>query len=155
MKIVSVFFFVLAFINASVFIKGSDFSGYIFEENHFVLMTIDNQSKRYTPTKEDIFFIEAVIKKNIALKNKLLVNQTNGYPTIHKKLSRYVRQYVGFINESNEKVIWVNFIWKGRYTEKQLAENIINVHDGGSYYWSAQVNLTTKEISEISINGIG
>ncbi|GEM59277.1 hypothetical protein B0A78_13545 [Flavobacterium columnare NBRC 100251 = ATCC 23463] len=155
MKLLSLIFSFFITINPSIFIKGKDFSGYIFEENHFVLMSIDNQDKRYTPTKEDIFLAEEIIKKDIFCVNKKLINQLKGYPQIHKKLKNYVRQYVGFLNKSNEKVIWINFIWKNRFTDKEYSNDIINVHDGGSYYWSIQINLTTKSASNLKVNGIG
>lgn len=145
-------FFII--VNTSIFIKGKDFSGYIFEEKHFVFMSIDNQEKRYTPSKEDVFMAEELMKKDISFENKKLINQPKGYPQINKNLKKYVRQYVGFINKSNEKIIWVNFIWKDKYTDKEFSEEIINVHDGGSYYWSIQINLTTKAISNLRVNGI-
>lgn len=117
-------------------------------------MSIDNQNERYTPTKEDIFLAEQIMKKNISCLNKELINQPKGYPRIHKKLKNYIRQYVGFLNKSNDKIIWINFIWKDRFTKREFSNEIINVHDGGSYYWSIQINLTTESTSNLKINGI-
>ncbi|OWP85578.1 hypothetical protein BWK60_13375 [Flavobacterium covae] len=134
---------------------GKNFTGYIFNEKHFVFMSIENQEKRYTPTKNEIYDIEDLLKKEISCMNKNLINQPKGFPKIHRKMGKYIRQYVGFINKSNEKVIWINFIWKDNYTKKQLSEDIINVHDGGSYYWNIQINLTKKTLSNLQINGVG
>jgi hypothetical protein len=50
MKFLSLFFSFFILINPSFFVEGKNFSGYVFERNHFVFMSIDNQNERYTPT---------------------------------------------------------------------------------------------------------
>jgi hypothetical protein len=86
--------------------------------------------------------------------NKDLLNQVGNCPVIHKKLSKYKRQYVGTKTENGDKVIWINFIWsKDKDALVKLSEEIIIVLDGCSYYWSVKVNLTTGKLFDLSING--
>ena len=96
-------------INEATYIKGKDFVGYIFNENHFVLMTIENQKTRYTPSKVDILILEQILKNKLRCENSEQTNQNNECPVINKNLKNYVRQYVGFINTEGEKIIWINF----------------------------------------------
>jgi hypothetical protein len=141
--------------NQSEYVKGKVFEGYIFDEKHFVLKSIYNQKSRYTPTKQDVEVAEELLKSELSEINNPLVNQGNGCPIINKSLRKYVRQYVGFINNNGEKVIWINFLW-GNKTEKCDAEkDIVFVLDGCSFYWSIEVNVTLKSLSELKINGLG
>jgi hypothetical protein len=141
--------------NESILINGKDFNGYIFDENHFVLMSIDNQSKRYTPSKEDIFLAESIIKNKLKCLNTSLINQGDNCPIIHKKTKKYIRQYVGFINNRNEKIVWINFVWKDKFSNEKMSKDIIQVMDGCSYYWNIKVNLDNKNLNDLNINGQG
>lgn len=141
--------------NESILINGKNFSGYIFDENHFVLITIDGQSKRYTPSKEDVFLAESIIKNKLKCLNTSLINQVENCPIIHKKTKKYIRQYVGFINNRNEKIVWINFIWKDKFSNEKMSKDIIQVMDGCSYYWNIKVNLDTKNLNNLNINGQG
>ena len=70
-------------------------------------------------------------------------------------MKKYKRQYVGFINDKGEKILWINFVWDKRLTESELSEDIISVKDGCSYYWNIKINVTTNNIFELKINGLG
>lgn len=142
-------------LNFPEFIEGNGFTGYIFNENHFVLLSIENQKKRYTPTKEDVFLVEKILKDKIKCANVDLLNQSEGCPKIHKKFKNYIRQYVGFINKDGQKVIWINFIWKNNFSNDKVANDIIQVLDGCSYYWNVKVNIDENSLYDLSINGKG
>jgi len=64
-------------------------------------------------------------------------------------LKKYVRQYVGYLTDNNEVVIWINFLHKTYCNENEdknrLSEDIITVYGGGYYFWRISVNITTKE----------
>lgn len=134
-------------------VKGKGFKGYIFGKDHFVLMTIENQQERYTPEKQDIHLAERVLKEGLAVVNNPMNNQGGGCPVIHKNLKKYIRQYVGFVNEAGEKVIWINFIWKSDADEKRLAKEIGSALDGCSHYWNIKVNLDKGILYELNVNG--
>lgn len=137
---------------APTFIKGKCFEGYIFDKIHEVLITVPNQKERYTPTSEDVFLAELIINKEIAHLNKDKVNQSDNCPKIDKKLSKYKRQYVGFKNTNGEIIIWINFIWSKEMNNK-ISDDIIFVHDGCSFFWNVKVNLTSKSLFDLDVNG--
>ena len=137
----------------SIFIKGNGFSGYIFDADHFVMASIENQKTRYTPDNSDIILAEKLVSKQLKGLNHLKINQHDNCPVIHNKLSKYVRQYVGFINNSEEKVIWVNCLWEESGHLKDIDKRIIPVKDGCSQYWSVKVNLQSQKVYNLNING--
>jgi len=152
------FFLIVTFFligNPSFYVKGKSFTGYVFEKDYFVFMTIDYSDKRFTPSMKDILLAESILDQNIKRFNTTLKNQPKGYPIIHKNLKKYFRQYVGFINNSDEKIIWINFLWKKKYTKEGISKEIIEVNDGGSYYWNIKINLQTMELMDFKVNGIG
>lgn len=152
-----IIFFCLLFYstNETTYIKGKGFTGYIFNENHFVLMSIENQKMRYTPNKKDILNAEKLLKGNLKCKNSEQANQKNGCPVIHKNLKKYIRQYVGFINTEGEKIIWINFLWDKNIDESKLKQDIIMTHDGCSHYWNIKINIDKEVLYELNINGNG
>lgn len=134
-------------------IKGKGFKGYIFDKEHFALVSIESQSERYTPCKDDILLAEDILNKKIETINTPLVNQGGHCPIIHKNLKKYIRQYVGFTNKNGEKVIWINFLWNKKGMQDKSSKDIINVLDGCSHYWKVEINLTKKELYNLRING--
>ncbi|MGE5383670.1 MAG: hypothetical protein ACM3PX_09610 [Omnitrophica WOR_2 bacterium] len=136
-------------------ITGKGFKGYIFDKEHFVLISIENQSERYTPCNDDILLAEEILNEKIEIVNNPQLNQGDHCPIIHKNLKKYIRQYVGFINKNGEKVIWINFLWNDKGMQDEVSKDIINVLDGCSYYWQIEINLTKKELYNLCINGSG
>ena len=135
----------------STFIKGKGYNGYIFNKENFVFMSVENQKKRYTPSVSDIAQIEVLLKDSI---NYILKNQYYSKPPINKNtLKKYRRQYVGFLTNDNNVIIWVNFVNNKDISDEKLSEDIIRVLDGGSNYWSIFINLTKKELFGVQING--
>lgn len=149
-----IFISVFLFNNDTVsYIEGRDFKGYIFSKEHYVFMTIENQRERFTPTTDEIRIIENRLKKKIKCENKNKENQYENCPIIHKKLNNYTRQYVGFINNKSEKIIWINCIWSKNVNNEILKKEIFLTSDGCSYYWNIKINLKTEELFDLEING--
>lgn len=135
-------------------IKGKCFEGFIFPETYVGFMPLEGVNNRFSPQQEDVLKAEELLKEQIAGINKDLINQTGKCPIVHKKLSKYKRQYIGVITESGDKVVWINFIWgKDKDTLLNLDKEIIIVLDGCSYYWNVKVNLTKEKLVDLSING--
>ncbi|WP_324760191.1 hypothetical protein [Sphingobacterium thalpophilum] len=102
----------------SYFIKGKGFEGYSFSSDHLVF--IDIKGQRYRPDEKDINAAERLLKGNLKTINIPLINQGGkGCPAIHKNLKKYIRQYVGIINENNDKVLWINSVWKSGADKKK------------------------------------
>jgi hypothetical protein len=85
------------------------------------------------------------------LLNAQYINQQKGCPVIHKNLSHYSRQYVGYIDQEGAKVIWINFLWS-KYNDRDLSKDVIEVHDGCSYYWNIKIDITNNRAYNLDIN---
>jgi hypothetical protein len=73
---------------------------------------------------------------------------------IHKALSRYNRQYMGYIDEKGKKVVWVNYIIaRDKPQTGKLGEHIIVVLGGCSNYWNIKVNLEEGKVYDLRVNG--
>jgi len=138
----------------AVFCQGKGYRGYLFDSSYLILKSINQQHDRTTLCCDEIKTAEHILKKKLATLNTKRVNQTNDCPNICKNLSKYFRQYFGFINSKGEKIIWVNLFWdKESIDEAKRA--LIMVNDGCSYYWNIEVNITTHSLSNLQINGTG
>jgi hypothetical protein len=125
-----------------------------FPDNYAIPYTVTNYNSRFSPTEEEILLAEQLLKEQLKSLNKDRINQSWDCPTIHKSLNKYARQYVGFLNEKGEKIIWINAVWQTKVPD-YFNDEIVFVLDGCSYYWNVEVNLSTKKVSHLMINGIG
>ncbi|MDR2038464.1 MAG: hypothetical protein LBQ60_11130 [Bacteroidales bacterium] len=111
-------------------------------------MSIENQKERYTPSNQDILLSEALLRDNI---NSIFKRQT---PIDKRTLKKYVRQYVGFMTNDDEIVVYIKFFKKSYFDKTQLSSDIINVMDGGSDFWSIFINITKRKLYNVQVNGI-
>jgi len=141
-------------IEKAEYIKGKCYEGYVFSAEYSGFIPIENFNARFTPTKDEVNQAEEIIKEQLKELNKDLLNQTSKCPVIHKKLSKYKRQYVGIITTQGEKIVWVNFVWEKDISVLQKwKDEIIIVLDGCSYYWNVKVNLDKEKLFDLSVNG--
>ncbi len=161
MKITSVFFpiFLGMALNIyaqepSILCKGKGYVGYMFDTNYLVLKSIKKQQSRLVLSCDEIKTAEHILKSKLAALNSSKINQSKNCPAIVKKLSKYRRQYFGFVNTKGEKIIWINCFWNKDLNDKSKHDLII-VNDGCSYYWNIEVNLTNNSLSNLEINGRG
>lgn len=135
----------------STHIKEKGYNGFIFNKEHVIFMSVENQVERCTPTKENIAKVEELLRDSMSY---ILKKQNQCKPPINKNtLKKYRRQYVGFLTKDNDVIIWINFINNKDISDKELSEDVVSVFDGGSNYWSIFVNLTKKELFEMQVNG--
>ena len=64
-----------------------------------------------------------------------------------------MRQYVGYLTERDEIVIWINLFKKRSIGNQNPALDIISIQGGGYNFWSIHINITTKKLSDMRING--
>lgn len=132
-------------------IKGKGYEGYIFPESHFVFgLDFDGVRNRVTPSREDIQKAETILNDSI----EYIIKGRS--PNIkNKTLKKYKRQYVGFVNEKGEIVIYMNFL-KGldREQKSKLNKEILWILDGGDNYWQIFINIDKKESFGLLINGV-
>ena len=136
------------------FCSGKGHKGYVFDTSYLVLKSIANQERKIELRCNDIVLAEQLLKKNLNSLNERKINQGEGCPNIQKKLRKYYRQYFGFQNRNGERIVWINLFWDKSLIQQAQSE-IIMVHDGCSYYWNIEVNLTKGTLSNLHINGKG
>ncbi|PWG78245.1 hypothetical protein [Pararcticibacter amylolyticus] len=136
-------------------IREKKIEGYIFpKEYRSSLVHFDDVKERYTPIKEDVLRVEQLIKEQLVFINKPLINQGGNCPVIHKNLSKYARQYIGYFDQNNDKIIWVNFFIRREKDQlSKLNKDLIFVLDGCSNYWNVKVNLNKGKLYDLRING--
>ena len=148
----------------STVIRKGRVRGVIFRENGTCFMCLQD-IKRFTPTISDIEKAERILKENLESLNESRMNQVDNCPIIHKNLKYYRRQYFGYIDNNGNKIIYTTFNWD-RYTlcdrlrgnskdendnwKKEVEMGL----DGCSYHWEIKINLGTKELFELGINGV-
>ena len=67
--------------------------------------------------------------------------------------SAYKRQYIPVINDKGEKEVWVNCLCQT--IDSDWKKRAIIVMDGGNCFFNFTISLTTKNITDFSINGLG
>jgi hypothetical protein len=109
--------------------------------------------ERFTPTRNEVDSAEAALIKQLSEINSDHLNQTDS-PVIEKNLSKYKRQYFGYINKKGEKILLINCFWKrdAGYENTWLNEHI-RVLDGGSFFWNIKYNLYTDTLFDLNVNG--
>lgn len=149
----------------SVIIKRRQIIGANFSEKGNCFMCLQN-IKRFSPSLDEIKIAENILRKNLKKINKKKINQGDGCLVIHNNLNKYRRQYFGYYNEKNEKIIYATFnknkltlIEKIKGFQIDDSENWKKeketVLDGCSNYWEIKINLTDKRLFELGINGRG
>jgi len=148
----------------SMHIVGDDFEGIIFNDNYFQNPkdTSETKIKRFTPSSEDIFLTESILKEHAGNK------QNKGdEECIFSNLKKYRRQYIGYFNDKGEKLIYVNCfpvnedwaIQKAKEGNKILNiprwyNSLFHVFDGGNRFWQIKLNLSTKKMFDFWVNGV-
>jgi len=139
--------------NDTMYVFTERYEGIIFGKN-FPINLIDNKKNRWNPSREDVEQAELLLQAFVIkqAKKKGLVNQVGDCPVIHASMNKYLRQYIGTINEKGDKILEINFLWKyGIFPEWKT--HLIKVLDGCSFYWSVKVNLSKKKCFDYLING--
>jgi hypothetical protein len=133
----------------STYVTGNNFEGVIFNTDY----KFNPKYKRFTPTLKQIEFFENSIIGDL---NEIYKVEANAYkkrsiPEILKRLTKYRRQYFGYINEKGNKVIEAHFfLVKDRTIGWKTGEVI--VRDGGFGFWQLTF-VGTDTLFEFSVNG--
>lgn len=136
-------------------VEGYNFYGFSFHQDWEVDFTIESQDGRYTPSNTDIVEAERLLQKKIDYVNREHINQEGQCPIIDEHMRMYKRQYVGFTDVTGSHIIWINGIWDDNVTKERLADDIILTRGGCGRYWHVRVNLDTKKVYSLEVNGDG
>ncbi|MFD0975367.1 hypothetical protein, partial [Salinimicrobium gaetbulicola] len=93
-------------------IKGTDFKGAIIPADYEVNFNKDQLAHRFTPTREDIIEAEIALTENY---NKSMKNDSRVYgfkkvKNVRSHFNNYIRQYLGYVNEKGERIIWIQLV---------------------------------------------
>jgi hypothetical protein len=106
--------------------------------------------KPATITQEDIEQIEKHITESVTKYNNSLSAGHDDYK-IDLKDPGYKKQVVAVTNSKGEKEVWVNYFCDEWH--KAWRTHIVMVHDGGPCYFNFKINLTTKKVYDVMVNG--
>lgn len=137
-----------------VYVKGKGYEGYVFPKEHSI-WGFPPEQNRYTPNLEDIAQAEKILQDSIGTDYVRSNQEAYCKPPINKNtLKKYVRQYVGYLTADGKIIIHV-YLNKGVEIDKnKLWEDIIVVFGGGSNHWHIKINISTKELFDMQVNGI-
>lgn len=136
-------------------VQGVNYEGYAFNEDFETDITVENQAGRFTLTPAEIDTVERLIKKKIAKMNHTHEHQPNKEcQLIDEHLDKYKRQYIGFINDEGDKVVWVNFLRDRRF-DKLLLYEIPNITGGCSNFFHVKVNIDHHYLYGLEVNDPG
>ena len=133
-------------------IRGRGYIGYVIPKDNFVeYFDFHALKTRITPTQEQIKRVETILKDS--------VEQVVGGlgPNIKKRiLGRYHRQYIGFVNNKGETIIYINLVKApNKEVRGEMKKELYWVLDGEDDYWQIYINIDTKELFGLSVNGPG
>ncbi len=142
----------LSYSQESYFVEGKGYYGYVFSKDRS-LNGFPPESNRYNLTQEDIVQAEAFLKDNINteyVQSSLLWGLSS--PVNKRTLKKYYRQYIGYLNSDNEVIVRVN-LTKCVWEVNELSDDLIVALGGGSAFWEIYINLHTKQVFGLDVNG--
>jgi hypothetical protein len=150
-------------------LTGRDFSGVIFPAAQARSERIDQPEARdyWTPSPADVTEMESRLRGALARqrdaddrlqgRSKGARRDVHAFRSHHigeilEHLAAYRRQYVGIVVQG-ERRIFVNCFRADPQQHPSWREQLVDVDDGGVYYWRIQYQIDRKRFLEIDING--
>lgn len=118
-----------------------------FQDTAQVNSYIDLNLTRFTPSNSDILKADSLTMLYIKSHKK-------EHPRAHQEITdfgSYYRQYVGYLNKENQKIIYLNSSCR---MFPNWRTDIISVMGGGSCYFNVRVNLAKCECYEFIVNDL-
>lgn len=123
---------------------------------------LDRFRKFYKPTIQNYRSAETLLISEI--KKQSLTEISNNLDTL--SIRNYYRQYSFYTNENKDSMVHINALCYildspvdscGTITFRpwNWKKEVIFVLDGGDCFWQTLINLTTKKIEYLSVNGVG
>ncbi len=142
--------------SANIIIKpahSSDTSRYTiipFDKNMFYIFGKADTVKPATLTEQEIEETESLLTKAIAEYNRKKVSE---YLKIDSFVN-YRRQFVPYINQKGEKMVFVNCFCDGFKWNENWRKELVMVDDGGSCFFNVKINLSAKNTYDLYVNGV-
>jgi hypothetical protein len=113
--------------------------------------TLNSKDKPTNLKQAELSEIENIFLKSIADYNSVQNARGIKRNYIDDKRYHYKRQYVCYLNEKGQKIVYVNCFCHDYSSDWH--KSIIIVKDGGECYFHLKINLTTKKYFEFMVNG--
>ena len=149
-------------------VKGKEFVGVIFPASKPVEIPylFEKPRGRWTPTEADVVGCEARLRQELKAIARALGELDTPGPErfdlmavndVLEHLTEYRRQYVGIVTSEGSKRIVLNCFPgpsapSGDWFDYWRQE-IVDVDDGGSWFWRIQCHVTTGHLSDFNSNG--
>jgi len=148
----SCIFFTLTFAEMNGFnpVKGQHYEGVIFPADYPLEYAVGSDYGRWLPGLRDIDEAEALLFSNLAESRFRDPYIKSCLPLIRENLRVYKRQYFGLLDKSGNRIVWINLFLREADNWQQ---ELVMVDDGGYGYFNVKINLETKEVFELAING--
>ncbi|TPG31111.1 hypothetical protein [Flavobacterium pectinovorum] len=120
----------------------------------FTVFSYNDSFKNYFnhPVKATKISSKDFYKLQLIIQNQIDLNKTKFRK--HKLQSDYFKQCIFVTNAKNEKEVWINGISKKSSHQDTWESSILEVNDGGEYYFALEMNLETGEIYYFSPHGL-
>jgi len=139
-------------------VEGKDFKGAIIPADYKINFNKNQLAQRFTPSKEDIIQAEIALTENYnkTMKKDPRVHRFKKIKNVRSYFKDYVRQYLGYINEEGEKIIWIHLV-RFEKLQKEIGNiqldwksNIINGL-GDVFYENMMTLAFNKRTDKLSI----
>lgn len=70
-----------------------------------------------------------------------------------KNSKQYSKQCIVKLNDNGEKEVWVNCFFNDDISFSDWKHNIVQVEDGGEYFFNFKINISNKKYYKLIING--
>ncbi|MDP4218675.1 MAG: hypothetical protein Q8927_20955 [Bacteroidota bacterium] len=99
-------------------------------------------------SKDEVDRIEVYVQKTMSECQR----RAGKYRIFPQPVDKYMRQYIAIFNARGQKIVWVNLFCTddGFNWHKQ----VYMVEDGGGCYFNLKINLATRKVYDLMVNGI-
>ena len=132
--------------NSNVHIITDDFEGVIFNPNSNSYY-VDSSETKWMPTIEDVLLCDNIIRKYVTKKESNVAVVLGDSPIISDNFDKFVRQYMGYVDNHGRKKMYVKFVWKEAAENDDFPwlEHFVGAIGGGTYFWGIKVDLKRKK----------
>lgn len=127
----------------------------ILNNSEYIEWLFGQEYKLWQPNNSDINEIDVILEK--AIENEAF--KSLQIKTLKELKNRY-RQYVCYLNNEGNKIVYINSFCKipilyenGKEKQLKWRSEMVDIADGGNCYWNMKINLTSKTYFDVIING--
>jgi len=112
--------------------------------------------KGFTPSHTDVDSVTKALTEKFKMLN---VTNKDDRNTISSNLPLYKIQVFGYTDKAGNKVLYLNCFRNDRQKDKDLANtwttDMVEVQDGGNYFWTIKYDLAKGAFFDFKVNGNG